>query len=321
MERLFLRKTSTNKQKSCLISAFVVFLAFVTPNIAQGSPPASSEPNSHETPAQKSKQSVQPAAGFTIEVGNSPELDKTHPVYVINSTPEKSWPVRLVDDPDDFLIALFTVVLGIAAIYQGRLLYKQDEKLNRSLKVAEASSASAEGGVKAAVEANSISRETAKQQLRAYLSVDRYKEYRIANIENNTTTNGPQYSLSYYFNITNCGQTPATNVTVKVACAKGINDGFDVKSYVANILSDRNRIFDFYEFVGVIHASAHHTIIETPIRNIDVGGDFKKNIVTILMIEYLDAFGDMHLETRTSFFQTVNGGSKEILYPEGCVST
>jgi hypothetical protein len=51
--------------------------------------------------------------------------DPAHPTYTVDETPEKGGD-RLFDDPNSFLIMLFTIVLGLAAIWQGQILSRQD---------------------------------------------------------------------------------------------------------------------------------------------------------------------------------------------------
>jgi archaellum component FlaG (FlaF/FlaG flagellin family) len=151
-------------------------------------------------------------------------------IYVLEQKSQESFWERFLDDPNSFIIMLFTIVLGGAAIYQGYLLNKQDGKLVQSLSAAnEANSNAKEANaiaklnseqqakdmtesLSATRDSTLLAKDTAQRELRAYLSFE--TQTRDGGINGGLTLQSVRtdITLRIVFYITNRGKTPAYHV-------------------------------------------------------------------------------------------------------------
>lgn len=131
-------------------------LMYVTAAIAAPQTPTSiaTKPTTHQPATTLSKV----VASTPAPVQDHTTFDPAHPAYTVDETPEKGFWDRLFEDPNSFLVMVFTFVLGVAALVQGYILFSQDRKLRESLD--------------ATREANRTAKDSAQRQLRAYLSLE-----------------------------------------------------------------------------------------------------------------------------------------------------
>lgn len=217
------------------------------------------------------------------------------------------------ENQDDYLVAIFTVILGGGAIIQGLYLARQDRAVQESIK-------NSEEGLKAAREANGIAVDTAKQEQRAYLSIKfanikAVKSQVVGEFGRNLATG--DWHLQIDIKVVNRGQTPASDVAVNIACVKGLPQNFEVEKWVTEIFSDTTTKYDFYEYFGVLHSGEEITIENALIRGLKQ--DFK-DVLWMVFVDYKDAFGDKHKESRTEYIELIFGTGAKLLYPKGCVS-
>lgn len=202
------------------------------------------------------------------------------------------------ENQDDYLVAIFTVILGGGAIIQGMYLARQDRAVQESIK-------NANEGLEAAREANMIARDTAKQERRAYLSIRKAKisvDRKMTIGADGRAVGMDDYDLQSEIGIRNVGQTPASNVSIVIACVKGLPDGFVVDKWISDILADTKKIYNIYEYFGVIHSDVEITFEPKIIRG--VKRDFK-GVLWMVIIEYTDAFDDKHMEVRTEYIESI----------------
>lgn len=228
------------------------------------------------------------------------------------------------ENQDDYLVAIFTVILGGGAIIQGLYLARQDRAVQESIK-------NADEGLKAAREANTIARDTAKQERRAYLSIRKAQisvdrqltigaDWRAFGTDDYDlqSVGTDDYDLQSEIGIRNVGQTPASNVSIGIACVKGLPDGFVVDQWISDVLADTKKIYNFYEYFGVIHSSGE--IAVKPKIICGMKRNFK-DVLWMVIIEYKDAFDDKHMEVRTEYIESIfDGVGACLLVPEGCIT-
>lgn len=205
-----------------------------------------------------------------------------------------------IESKDNFAIVLLTLVLAMGAVIQSMYLDRQDDKLQKSL----------DDGL-----------ENAKRQQRAYLSIEERDDSLILKTRNGAGLNA-NYFVDVAFDIMNRGQTPAKDVKVKYFCSPDMGDAGTIDQIVADI-ADGDAEIEFIrgEYLGTIHSSAFTAQGARPLYTGTIEGNFLKNVLAVVVVEYKDVFGDNHKELISYLIQNVSEGLLPILYPKGCLST
>jgi hypothetical protein len=214
----------------------------------------------------------------------------------VSYSPLSSYQHHLVfDDPDNFVIMLFTMVLGCAAIYQGWLLNKQDQKLMLSLM--------------AATEANKQAKASSERQLRAYIGVESQSDSQQNGIEflRVNANNKPAIQIdpsaiiirTYGTDfLVNRGQTPAYNVQYRVKSIWIQNDNSDyLLEEFAKFTTDR--LDQNFKVIGTLGAGAKAQINYEALSNPLNSRIFPMSVyylLIILMINYEDVFSKKRYE-------------------------
>lgn len=278
--------------------------------------------------------------GLTIQISRDPMPDAKHPIYISNESPEKGFLVRLFDDPNSFLIMLFTIVLGLAALWQGRILSRQDERLIESLDAAKA--------------ANDLAKDSAERQLRAYLSAEPGNPDNVSgrfaySIKDQVYNEFAfrQCHIATRINLFNRGQTPAYKVSFRVTFifydpTKDVFTPDDILKIVETLPDETKR------YAGTINAGAHFTAeyyVSKDIRFDDCRGfsttsavrmegierefdwsmsdieEFKaKRLMVIFGASYVDAFDNKRIAVITETCPS-NSINEFGFYPEGMISS
>lgn len=199
-------------------------------------------------------------------------------------------------DDDNYIIAIFTLVLGATSIIQGLYLARQDRRLRESIddaknanqnatdSIAEAREANrlAQLSADEAAKANEYGRGASERSLRAYLSIETQSH-------DGRTAGGITYSLigsgrmsgNYNFFLMNRGKTPAYKVRYNVM--------FEMIDQNAPVKIEK--IVNFPDSVMPLNPDQYHRI--SGVFSLDAGGDNRgtqKSFLVYGRVLYEDAF-------------------------------
>lgn len=252
--------------------------------------------------------------------------DQQHPVYVVNETPEKSFWIGLIDDPDNLVLSVLTGLLVICAGIQGWLLFKQDKKLELSLQNASEANKEAKQALQHAEKANKIAQDAnletklaSQRSLRAYI-----------NIEINTYAKaeaGIKYEFgfkapgakgikgNYVFFLVNRGKTPAYKVrqcTTISIIETHIDQNLNLSKALEKIKIDQASIF--------LNPSQDYKVSKDfflPLQSDRLSNN--ENLLVVGKVTYEDIYEEEHcLEFAFTLHEKfLFGFSGAVLYPIG----
>lgn len=261
---------------------------------------------------------VKTAGPVGILVDTVPTTSEAHPAYIVIDATGSWWHRAVFDDPDDAIIMIFTIVLGLSAMYQARLLNRQDAKLRESI---------------------DETKRSAERQQRAYLSVEPISEGVLSGIgtdrydppgtrfnsygERDETGTTRQYSLTGKDKLVNRGQTPAYDVSYHVKCYwVQANTPSDKDSKIAEY---KSAIFsNSFTHLGVLNPDASATIYYHGITAVIDFQQFSMdlyNLFVVLKITYIDAFKEKREIFLARSISGFDGASRTIeIYQDGSYS-
>lgn len=203
-----------------------------------------------------------------------------------------------------FVIAIFTVVLAFATIELKQLGEQQSADIKRSLIIARDSADAAKNAADATRDSVKLATDTAKKQLRAYVSV----------IGSNIDFFGTDQTVQARIRIRNTGQTPAYQVRAYT--------GIVLTTYPPSVAFPNIKPDTFTGTLGVGGNAQGIAPMPGPMSAAEIDGtkNGKLAIFVFGAVEYLDIYGDHHRTNYRFFFGGPSGtGDSSLLmaYTEG----